>query len=65
MLTKVPQFAIMYRAQSRQQAAPSERPQTAKARPVKGSGQKQETTTPTEKVGMETVHEEDDEYVVV
>jgi hypothetical protein len=56
MLTKVPAFAV-YSAQNTQQ--------TSKARPPAGGGKKKAGYTCTKHVGMQTVQEEDEDYVVV
>ena len=65
MLTKVPQFAIMYSAQNRQQAARDTRLHEATVRPKQKAKAKKQDVSCTKSVGMETVHEEDDDYVVV
>ena len=65
MLTKVPQFAIMYSAQNRQQAARDTRLHEAPVRPKQKAKAKKQDVPSTNSVGMETVQEEDDDYVVV
>jgi hypothetical protein len=56
MLTKVPAFAV-YSAQNTQQAK--------NARAPAGGGKKKAGYTCTKHVGMQTVQEEDEDYVVV
>ena len=64
MLTKVPAFAV-YSAQSGKQAARDTRLHEAPARPKQKAKAKKQDVPSTNSVGMETVHEEDDDYVVV
>ena len=65
MLTKVPQFAIMYRAQNRQQAARDTRLHEAPVRPKQKAKAKKQDVPCTKSVAMQTVREEDEDYVVV
>jgi len=63
MLTKVPQFAIMYSAQNRPQAARDTRLHEAPVRPKQKAKAKKQDVPSTKSVGMETVQEEDGDYV--
>jgi hypothetical protein len=65
MLTKVPQFAIMYSAQNRQQAARDTRLHEAPVRPKQKAKAKKQDVPSTNSVCMETVQEEDDDYILV
>jgi hypothetical protein len=65
MLTKVPQFAIMYSAQNRQQAARDTRLHEAPVRLKPKTKAKKQDVPSTNSVCMETVQEEDDDYILV
>ena len=66
MLTKLPPFAV-YSAQIAQQGAPGKSAQAKRERPRTAAGPKQEAQgqTSTASVAMQTVQEEDDDYVLL
>jgi hypothetical protein len=64
MLTMLPPFAV-YSAQGAKQAARDTRLHDATVRPKQKAKAKKQDVPSTNSVGMETVHEDDDDYVVV
>ena len=63
MLTVLPPFAV-YSAQSGKQAARDTRLHEAPVRPKQKAKAKKQEVPSTKSVAMQTVHEEDDEYVM-